>query len=1139
MGTGRFSSPGAALAALALAALAAPAHAIVGLYNNTCPPGSYMMPGSLACALCGTNSFASKVPSLITGRQGAINCFDSFEDGTNIIGSGTAPWAYSSQPAMVPGWNEYAFVSGNGNFGISFAATPWANPLNQAAQGVYFAFIQAATANLTITPASRMLYNLVPGAPASISFAISMRNPPYGPSTGPVVVNFSGVEICRSPSSGPVATAPYWTFVQCTFTPAVASANLTFSYTWTGGTLAGANSISIDALTVNQVCPDGMYTETMTGSCLPCSANTLGATSCVESFESAGVAPPNFILAPTYNNWNFGACAGVSGPNPGVGVPSPYDSTPPGVGDGALFAYLTDTCSISRTVTNLQGTWAVLELAYSYDWNPGMSMTSQNALVISYNGVEVYRSSDFTMLWQTIVVQFPTTGAGILSIGAVNSLPTTFVTLVDRISLNSYCAPGTFPDPTVVSCTPCAEGSVLASPVSSAGVVTSCSLCPPGTFASGTGNKVCTPCAAGTYAPNAGSGSCSACSGASSAAGAAMCAAACPAGTYSGADGSCIACPAGTFSATAGAATIASCVACASASTFSPPGAAACAATCPVGYYAAPPSSPSACLQCWGSPMSSLVNVPTQGMVTVPSCVENFEGGSLIGALINNGWAYFQGANDYGTQFTVPHAWASPPLRATRAHTPSLSYPNLHPPLLPLEPPQNGWNFFHGGIAALGSAVGANVPWDTTSVVANSAPARNGGSYYSFLQSLPAGVNFLGHNNYTFSRILGNLGGTGAVFVSYAYSPRQGAYVPVAGASLICTLGGVTVATSTSFPAAAWSYVGPVAVTLPAGVTNPLLQFTLRNAGNSAVNIDVITVTAACAAGTYAPAGTYATCSACPAGSTSAAGASTCTCRPGFSSTGTGATLACACLPGSLLAGSGASSTCTPCAAGYYSNSPTAASCNACGANTFSVPASTNCQACPRDAAASAGSAACSCNLNFYASAGSGTPDGAAALTCAACTFGSSAAVNSTTCTCNNNFVAYGSGSTLLCQCPVPAYMISGSGSAASCELVPTATSSASATATSTATGTSSSTGTSTMTSTMTSTASLVSRHDIELLAYALHSPSFLNPYLVRPPRVRLRAPPQLLRPLRPPRPLRAPRLPRELPQLLLLPRAL
>ena len=151
----------------------------------------------------------------------------------------------------------------------------------------------------------------------------------------------------------------------------------------TVGSVAGA-SISIDQLVVNQRCPNGKYSELMTGTCLPCSANTLSASGCVESWEGAGVAAPAASVAPSYNSWQWGACAagGVSGPSPvtsavpvlrGASGPllntpagSAWDATPPSTADGLLYAFLPDSCAITRTVANLAGTWAVLELWYTF-----------------------------------------------------------------------------------------------------------------------------------------------------------------------------------------------------------------------------------------------------------------------------------------------------------------------------------------------------------------------------------------------------------------------------------------------------------------------------------------------------------------------------------------------------------------------------------------------------------------------------------------------------------------------------------------------------------------------------------------------------------------------------------------------------
>ena len=184
----------------------------------------------------------------------------------------------------------------------------------------------------------RTLYNLVPGAPATVSFAWAMRNAPpagwtpstlvlggtgvYGPpagqggtGVGPLWVYYNGT-LVGSTTGQPNGAPPWWSYISFTFTPAVASGMLQINFTVASGQETAGFSINIDNLVVNQRCPAGMFSEVMSGSCLPCSANTLSASGCVESWEGAGVVGPAAVVAPSYNSWSWSACAvgGVSGP---------------------------------------------------------------------------------------------------------------------------------------------------------------------------------------------------------------------------------------------------------------------------------------------------------------------------------------------------------------------------------------------------------------------------------------------------------------------------------------------------------------------------------------------------------------------------------------------------------------------------------------------------------------------------------------------------------------------------------------------------------------------------------------------------------------------------------------------------------
>ena len=229
-------------------------------------------------------------------------------------------------------------------------------------------------------------------------------------------------------------------------------------------------------------------------------------------------------------------------------------------------------------------------------------------------------------------------------------------------------------------------------------------------------------------------------------------------------------------------------------------------------------------------------------MTTAQSCVENFEGSSVAPG---SGFAYLPTSpllTSLGTTAQLPVPW-------------------------------NGWIFDAGGVAAVGS------PWDASPPRSS---AVGGGASYAFLQVNPGGVIPL--TPATLSKTVAYLGDTGVVSVSFAYAARAG-HRPVAGSTLVCTLAGVIVSTIISFPVSGWSTVGPVTVVLPAGIVaqdQALLQFSLSQAvGDAAVAIDLVTVTAACPARSYAPPGTNA-CLPCPA---SAPGATSCvppTCSDGL-----------------------------------------------------------------------------------------------------------------------------------------------------------------------------------------------------------------------------------------------------------------
>jgi hypothetical protein len=113
------------------------------------------------------------------------------------------------------------------------------------------------------------------------------------------------------------------------------------------------------------------------------------------------------------------------------------------------------------------------------------------------------------------------------------------------------------------------------------------------------------------------------------------------------------------------------------------------------------------------------------------------------------------------------------------------------------------------------------------------------------------------------------------------------------------------------------------------------------------------------------------------------------------------------------------------------------------------------------------GSMQCGCAANFYS-------NGAAAesqLTCTACPTGSSLAASaaSTQCVCNANFQTSYSGvpggPTLVCSC-LNGYQVQGTGSSATCGLIPTQTATMSSTASASATATMTSSASATATAT-------------------------------------------------------------------------
>jgi len=669
---------------------------------------------------------------------------------------------------------------------------------------------------------SRTISNLLVGTSATVSFATSYRNlygpPPAGSS---LVISYG------SQTVGTYTTVPgAWASVSYTFTPSAASATLLFTYTMAGTT--GGWSISIDMLSVNQYCPAGYYTELLTGSCRSCSGNTF-TSGCFDSFEGSSVTAGSYAYnpGPSFNSWNYGACAGIGG------IGSPWDSSPAGSGGGNYYAYIQGTCSLSRSVTTA-GTWAIVEFHYAF--RAGTQNAYINPLSLSWNGATVWSTIYWHSGWQSAVAQFAVSaGSGTLSFSHTNLKVGDATMLLDYVSINFYCAPGTYRNQTDSSCVQCPAGQFLTSPMTPLGLVSTCSPCPAGTFASGSGSVSCLSCPVGTYSTGTGNTGCTACSsGTFSSIGASSCAANCPAGTYKDGSGSCINCPAGTYSTSTTATTINTCLSC-GAGTFSPPRATACASTCPDGFYSSWGIS-FVCFPCIGSALSSAVTVPGQGMSSVNKCVENFEASSSISA--PGGFSYLPGLPTYIADGTKTQG----------------------------QIPWNAWIWNTGGISAQGTS-----PWDTSP----STIASGGGAYYAYLQANPGGTIVL--QSATLTRALTNFGSSGYVSVSYAYTSRNGK-VPSTGSALVSTIAGVTIAASNVF-LTSWTLVGPIVVALPYGAlaqNSAMLQFQLNQAtGDCAVLIDVITVTGACAPSTYLSVGTT-NCLPCGSGTYATAGLSAC-----------------------------------------------------------------------------------------------------------------------------------------------------------------------------------------------------------------------------------------------------------------------
>jgi hypothetical protein len=220
------------LAAAALLAVASQAY--------KCQPNAFMTAAGW-CQGCAVGSFSSPgaQAGLYSGVQSSVSCFESFE--AISLGGALAASNSFGNFLYAPAWNGWTFTSAAG---ISGAGAAWTSPAANAAEGAYFAYIQAGALNTPYAAMTRTLYNLAVGVPATVSFWVSWRNG-YGPPTGSLAVTYNGAAV------GTYTAVPgAWAQSSYTFTPAVASGNLVLTYTMTGP--AAGDSISIDALTVNQ-----------------------------------------------------------------------------------------------------------------------------------------------------------------------------------------------------------------------------------------------------------------------------------------------------------------------------------------------------------------------------------------------------------------------------------------------------------------------------------------------------------------------------------------------------------------------------------------------------------------------------------------------------------------------------------------------------------------------------------------------------------------------------------------------------------------------------------------------------------------------------------------------------------------------
>lgn len=612
----------------------------------------------------------SSSTAVALGNVPLTACHESFEEA-----------AVNVSPFYIyqPGWNGWIWDTGaagsGGGIALGAAGQPWVPSTNNAAGGSFFAYMQShATSTLPGTSTlKRTITGLTPGGTAVLSFSYGYRLSSGIPSPSfSLIVTFEGTTIATIANP---FIAGWSTLAYTSFATAVSSGVLMFQYTAAANT--GDKSVLVDAVTVTAVCGGSTYQNPSTGSCATCSANTITSSSCFESFETTGIAAGGYAYAPAWNSWSFGSsCSGIS-----CAGGSPWDTTPSSTAHGACYAYIqtggSPTCSLSHGISNLAGGIAQLTFYYTFRWSTGPAV-APSPLVVTYGGMQVFSTTVWNTSWAPVTVTFPVTSAtGTLSFTSTLSGGGDHTFLVDAVSVTSYCALGSYPNPSISSCAQCTAGTYL----STVGAA-SCTTCPAGSYCP-TGAATPLTCPPGTFS-SSNSATCTACgAGTSSAPGASSCTATCPAGSYLASGTNCSACPGGTFRSSAGGTSVSSCSACA-AKTYSPPGATACTALCPAGYYPSTTGT-AACIPCASSSfsyhgpsvqMTGMTGASPLGYTTLPSCFESFEA-SYMGTA-NTVWGYLPTTLTTSNPVTTANSYG-----------------------------YNGWIWTFGGISNSG-----NSPWD-------------------------------------------------------------------------------------------------------------------------------------------------------------------------------------------------------------------------------------------------------------------------------------------------------------------------------------------------------------------------------------------------------------------------------------------